>query len=284
MFAPRGSAPPRKAGKKLDPIVHNPTSRKKLAPAPKLGDQTRSILSGIRTGHAGMPGNSQVPRLGIAPRRQLPFGGSTLTNRIQVLVDQVRRPATARAAAQELCLLASSTEACRLAVLAAGGDMWLLRALRDGSEDAVLVRWCLTGLNTLASDYWARARAVSSMGKLAALLEVEETAVKTAAVQLLTNLSKHGEAAEALQRLGAASKLVEAAEAHGEPGIIMQLRLSGLFREKTPPLPALSLAEIEAAARDEEDAAEVERLALRAERQVRRARADAHLEPPGAST
>ena len=140
--------------------------------------QSRSIIEGVRSGAAGMPGVGEMPPRAIAPRHQLPFGGSTLTNRVQVLVDQVRSTGyeVKRAAVQELCLLASSSEACRLAILSGSGDKMLLREV-GRTDDPVVLRWCLSALGTLAAEEWSRKRAVGSLGILVPHLSTEDRAV-----------------------------------------------------------------------------------------------------------
>ncbi|KAL3923447.1 MAG: hypothetical protein SGPRY_004215 [Prymnesium sp.] len=215
-----------------------------------------------------MPGDAKVPRFGIAPRRQLPYGGSSLSNRIQVLVDQLRREATVRTAVQELCLLASSSEPCRLAILTAGGDRQLMRVLRRAPDEPALLRWCLSTLNTLITSQWSRQRAQGGTQAVLALLDHKEAAVRSAAVQLLANLCHCQQSLDMVFRLGAVEKLAEEAEAQCEPGLMVQLRLCGIYRVKTPMAPVVSSEEKLAQLREEHEAIEKERRLLIVERQV----------------
>ena len=105
-----------------------------------------------------LPGVGVKAKRGLgAPRHELQQSGSS---RIHILVDQVAH-ATAdlqlRAAVQELSLLASTSDACRLAILSAGGDKALIRLLQRSESDGLL-RWTCATLSSLAVDDWSRRR------------------------------------------------------------------------------------------------------------------------------
>lgn len=101
-----------------------------------------------------------------------------------------------------------------------------------------------------------------------ALLDHKEAAVRSAAVQLLANLCHCQQSLDMVFRLGAVEKLAEEAEAQCEPGLMVQLRLCGIYRVKTPMAPVVSSEEKLAQLREEHEAIEKERRLLIVERQV----------------
>ena len=90
------------------PMAHtHPNPAPAPAPAPEPAPEPKSDPTASRA---------------LAPRKQLPGGGRTLSSRVYVLVSQVSHvtPQVQHTAIQELALLASTSDASRLEILAAG--------------------------------------------------------------------------------------------------------------------------------------------------------------------
>ena len=153
-FAPRNSKPPERP-RDLRPI--------------KGGGKSASAP--LRGAFFPLPGAGASPTRALAPRKQLPSGGRTLSSRVYVLVSQVSHvtPQVQHTAIQELALLASTSDASRLEILAAGGDKQLIK-MASRCEEAQLLRWALAVLVSLAADDWSRQRQQKMLPRLVALL------------------------------------------------------------------------------------------------------------------
>ena len=196
-----------------------------------------------------------MPRA-LCPRHALAGGGQTITLRVQVLVKQLcaaRQDASVlHAAVTEISLLATSSELCRLAVLAAGGDKALVKLVAR-TEEYTLLRWTMAALGSLATDEYSRRRqgaaVVRAHGMLlgahdyakaaeekrelsdAAVPNVPEPApdkVLLEAARLLTNLAQADEPRAMLERLGGLDRIGQWALEHPSTGVLGVLQASGL--------------------------------------------------------
>ena len=194
-FAPRNSKPPERP-RDLRPI--------------KGGGKSASAP--LRGAFFPLPGAGASPTRALAPRKQLPSGGRTLSSRVYVLVSQVSHvtPQVQHTAIQELALLASTSDASRLEILAAGGDKQLIK-MASRCEEAQLLRWALAVLVSLAADDWSRQRQQKMLPRLVALLAGTDEVVAKEAAVLAANLVTNANMLEAMHRLGGMSRLEEVA-------------------------------------------------------------------------
>ena len=186
-----------------------------------------------------LPGGGEPVRLFLAPRRAMPEGGSPMATRVQVLLNQLSFDSAdvKRAAVQELSLLASTSNACRLAILAAKGDKKLVRLLR--TTDAVpLLRWSVTALNALAVDDWSRQRQSSAIERILSVCgrgasslvpSSEEDRMVVEAARLLANLLHAAACTEAFERLGGRA-LLSRWSAEPQSSLVEALCIVGLIQ------------------------------------------------------
>lgn len=144
-------------------------------------------------------------------------------------------------------MLASSSDTCRLAILAASGDKKLLRLLSKYNStlpnDPILLRWSLITLSRLASDDWARDRQLPHLKLIVALLYAEEATLAEEAAALLTNLVQSSSVFEALSGMGADTRLVQVVDGHPDrQHLLHSLAKVGLAEEPLPPAPLPPIA------------------------------------------
>jgi uncharacterized protein YajQ (UPF0234 family) len=165
------------------------------------------------------PGAGGLARGMLRPRHQL--GGAVAgSSRTQILISQVSHDAhdVQRAAIQELSLLASTSDSCRTAILAANGDKTLLRVLRH-SESPVLLRWSLATLSALAVDEWSRRRQKIAVERAFSICghdheddeggsPSDSQRVVLEAACLLANLTQAKEPREVFERCGGMAQLL----------------------------------------------------------------------------
>ena len=188
------------------------------------------------------------------PRRQLPGARAVAGNsRTHVLINQLANEQVdvQRAAVQELFLLASSSEVCRLAIGRASGDRALIKLVHQNvqrindlevhrSQKAsawALLRWSFATMNALAVDDFSRRRQgsivesvfnVCARGADDADRSAEKRSATFEGCSLLANLTASTTPRAQFDRMGGTEKLLSYAAVHPASGLLKTLQRAGL--------------------------------------------------------